>query len=337
MATLTVILCNYNHAAYIDRAIAAILNQSRPPDELIIVDDASTDHSLQVIEPWAEKNPRVQLLRNEENLGFHGSARRAIDAATGEYLYSAAADDYVLPGFFAAVMDCCERFPTAPVASAKVVTALPDGTRVRTDGYPRFHEAIFLTPARYLDECLRPEAPTHSLSSATIYRREALLSIGGWKTELGSWADTFAIRALGLKDGFCYIPHESVVWVIQPEGISQSTGRNSIRALQQIERAARLMRLSEFASVFPQDYVRDWEQSMRTALMRQQLQPIMDAYQTVQDECRRTGERATWSERIVLAIVRRSMTACYLAVFHLLQRIVRREFRQQQAQARDHV
>ncbi len=334
-ARLTAILCNYNHGATVGRAIEAMLSQSRPPDELIVVDDGSTDHSLEVITPLAAHHPRIHLLKNEQNRGLFASFDRALAAATGDYVYSGAADDYVLPGFFAAVMECCERYPTAPVASAKVVTALADGTRTRVDGYPRFTEPVFLTPQRYLQDCLLPEAPTHSLSSATIYRRDALFSIGGWKAELGSWADTFAIRALGLTGGFCYVPHESVVWVIQPAGLSQSTGRNPTRALGQIRLAAELMRSPTYVATFPESYVRHWEQGMRAALVRQQLQPTMDAYQVVQDECRRIAEKGTAIERAGLGIFRRLMTACYLAVFQLQQRVVRREFHKLEKQSLD--
>jgi glycosyltransferase involved in cell wall biosynthesis len=262
-ARLTAILCNYNHGATVGRAIEAMLAQSRPPDELIVVEDGSTDHSHDVIQSWADRDHRILYLRNERNLGLFASFAKAVAAATGDYLYSGAADDYVLPGFFAAVMECGERFPQAPVISGKVVTALPDGRRTRVDGYTRFSAPVYLPPAEYLKQCLLPEPPTMSLSSATVYRRDALLSVGGWRPELGSWADTFSIRALGLKHGFCYVPHESVVWVIQPDGLSQSTMRNRDRAVQQVRLAAELMRSPEFSPVFPESYVRQWEQQMR--------------------------------------------------------------------------
>ena len=53
--TLSVGMPNYNHGHLIGRALDAIVAQSRPPDELIIVDDASTDRSLEVIESYAKR------------------------------------------------------------------------------------------------------------------------------------------------------------------------------------------------------------------------------------------------------------------------------------------
>lgn len=327
-ARLTAVLCNYNHGPTVGRAIEAMLTQSRPPDELIVVEDGSTDQSRDVIAEWAKRDRRIIFISNGTNLGLFASFEKALAAATGDYLYSGAADDYVLPGFFESVMDCCQRYPDASVASAKVVSALPDGTRTRVDGYDRFSHAVYLTPQRYLDECLRPEPPTHSLSSATIYRRAALQAIGGWQADLGSWADTFAIRTLGLTGGFCYVPQEAVVWVIQPAGLSQSTMRDPRRALQQVRLAAQRMRSERFRSVYPEDYVQDWESGMRESMVRQRLQSAMDAYQVVQAQCRQAAERGTWWEQIALGTGRRLMTACYLLVFHLQQRIIRRVLQQ---------
>ncbi len=320
---LTAILCNYNHGPYIHRAIEAMLSQSRPPDELIIVDDGSTDASVSVIEPWATRDSRVRFLRNERNLGLLPSFAGALEAATGDYIYGGAADDYVLPGFFEALMSCLERHPHIPVASGKIITAQPDGQRVRIDEYSRFTTEVCLTPSEYLRDCLLAEPPTHSLSGATIYRRTALQAIGGWRVELGSWADTFAIRVLGLTQGFCYVPHDSLVWIVHSSGLSQTTWRRPERALKQMRLAANLMRSPEFVSVFPAEYVRQWEEGMLEAIARQRLQPAVDGYQAVQRTFRKVAQETFGPQRWVLGLLRRLMTGCYLMAFYFQQRAVR--------------
>lgn len=324
MSTLTAILCNYNHGALIARAIDALLAQSRPPEELIIVDDGSTDDSCAIIETWATKSPVIKFLRNERNLGFHASSARALAAATGDYVYNGAADDYVLPGLFQSVCGLMDQNPTAGVGCAKVVTAEPSGRQIRADGYQQVSAAGYLPPAEYLRKCLDAEPPTHSLSSATIYRREQLLRVGGWRKELGSWSDTFAIRAIALQSGMCYVPQDGAVWFVMPGGMSQSTLSDPRQALTVIRRAAALMRSPEFARVFPQEHVARWEAASFEALVSQQLQPAIDGYQAVQETLRTTGGKCSWPWRCLLGLVRRCMTACYLAAHHLQRHVIRR-------------
>ena len=91
---------NYNHAKLIGRALQALTAQERPPDEIIVVDDASADDSVRVIEEFAAKAPALRLLRNTHNLGAIATLQRGLRAAQGTYVYFGAADDFVLPGFF---------------------------------------------------------------------------------------------------------------------------------------------------------------------------------------------------------------------------------------------
>lgn len=323
MTTLTALVCNYNHGPLVGRALEALLGQSRVPDELIVVDDGSTDDSAAVIESWAKKSDRIRFLRNDRNLGWHASSAKALQAATGDYVYSGAADDYVLAGFLESVCGLMDRHPQAGIGCAKVVTALPDGRQIRSEGLQRVTQECYLSPAEYLRDVLDAEPPTHSLSSATIYRRDQLLNVGGWRAELGSWGDTFAIRAIGLQTGVCYVPQDGTVWLANPTGMSQSILSQPEKSLRILRRAAALMRSQEFARVFPADHVARWEAASLEALVTQQLQPAIDGYQAVQRVCRLTADQSSWPVRCALGILRRVMTGCYLAMHHVERRVIR--------------
>src|ERR1700685_2382100 len=99
-ATLSVVLPNYNHATLIGRALQALMAQERAPDEIIVIDDASTDDSIAVIERFPAGVPSINVLRNPGNLGVIATLERGLRAARGTPVYFAAADDFVLPGFF---------------------------------------------------------------------------------------------------------------------------------------------------------------------------------------------------------------------------------------------
>jgi len=68
-ATLSAVLPNYNHAKYVGRALTALLAQERAADEIIVIDDGSTDDSVRVIERIAAGAPAITLLLNGSNVG----------------------------------------------------------------------------------------------------------------------------------------------------------------------------------------------------------------------------------------------------------------------------
>src|SRR5258708_5173204 len=97
---LSVVLPNYNHAQYLSNAIDAISGQSRSPDEIIVIDDASTDDSRDILAQYQTRHPNLIVLFNEQNFGALSALQRGLRVARGRYIYFAAADDQILPGFF---------------------------------------------------------------------------------------------------------------------------------------------------------------------------------------------------------------------------------------------
>jgi len=75
MATVGAVVPNYNHARLIPEAIAALQAQTRPFDEIVVVDDGSTDDSIAVITRLAEADPRIRLIPHERNQGAVAAAR----------------------------------------------------------------------------------------------------------------------------------------------------------------------------------------------------------------------------------------------------------------------
>lgn len=93
---VTVIIPNYNYAQYLGLRLETVLGQSRLPDEIIILDDASADNSLQVIEDYTDKkNIDVIVIKNKENSGnVFLQWKKGLERATGDLVWIAEADDY---------------------------------------------------------------------------------------------------------------------------------------------------------------------------------------------------------------------------------------------------
>lgn len=90
--TFSVIIANYNNDRYIEAAINSVFNQSYGNWELVIVDDASTDDSLSIINPYL-KDERVHLIKHEKHLGCGAAKRTAAIHSSGEILGELDADD----------------------------------------------------------------------------------------------------------------------------------------------------------------------------------------------------------------------------------------------------
>ncbi len=271
MSSLSVILANYNHAQYVAQTIEAIVSQSRPPDEFIIIDDASTDNSFEIISSYASRYPYIRLERNERNLGALTTAGRLTNMATGEYLYGAASDDYVLPGFFETAMGMAEQYPQAGIITGKITVIDKDDNKIGVVEIPHWSAPRFVHPHAFLKEYLEKAEANHSLGSATIYKRTSLEEVGGFRPELASWADTFVLRAIGLRYGACYIPQHCTCWRWGPNSLSSSTQADVRSMLKIIAQAADLMRSTQFNSYFPGEHVVRWEQNYRSIIIHRHL------------------------------------------------------------------
>jgi glycosyltransferase involved in cell wall biosynthesis len=83
---LSVCIVAYNRAALLDRSLATLAAQTRPPDELVISDDCSPDDTPAVAEKWRSAFPRFVYNRNPENLSMPGNLNVAIGLTTGTYV-----------------------------------------------------------------------------------------------------------------------------------------------------------------------------------------------------------------------------------------------------------
>lgn len=96
---VSVLVPCYNQARHIEGVIRAILRQTHPPDEIIVVDDASTDESARIIAELP-----VTLLRHERNLGPAAARNSALGASTGEIVLCIDADAYAQPDLIATLL-----------------------------------------------------------------------------------------------------------------------------------------------------------------------------------------------------------------------------------------
>jgi glycosyltransferase domain-containing protein len=242
--SVSVLLCNYNDARYLPDSLTAICTQTRLPEEVIVLDDGSTDDSMQIIRDFGRRYPFIRILRNETNRGLLYSINRALNAARCDFIVWAAADDRLLPNFIERNAMCLRQHPNAGLSISRLAV-FKDGSNDITPFTEKTHgiafdfgtEPHFLSP-QMLRERLQKSHLWISANTA-MASRTALLKAGGFDQELRWHADYFGFLAVALRHGVCCIP-ETLATMRQREQTYSSTGMGN-----RLEQRATLGRLAD--------------------------------------------------------------------------------------------
>lgn len=82
----TFVVVNYNGESYIEQCLRSVLNQTCKKFRVLVVDNASTDSSVEVIGGIMDSSSRVELIRNDKNLGFARAANQALDLISSGFV-----------------------------------------------------------------------------------------------------------------------------------------------------------------------------------------------------------------------------------------------------------
>jgi GT2 family glycosyltransferase len=179
---VSVTIVTYNSGRFIKRCLESVLEQKYANLEVVVVDNASNDGTVDILEPFAE---RCRLYYNDENLGFAAAQNQAIALAQGEWILTLNPDVLLLPNFIQALVDAGQIDPKAGTVCGKLLTILanfdlPDKQLVDSTG-------IYMTPMlRHLDRGSQEVDNGHYLNfeyvfgataAAALYRRSMIEDI----------------------------------------------------------------------------------------------------------------------------------------------------------------
>jgi glycosyltransferase involved in cell wall biosynthesis len=123
---VSVVVPNYNYARYLAERLNSVTGQTLPPYEVIVLDDASTDDSLTIIGQLGQKMP-LRVIANDANSGsVFRQWQRGVEAARGDFIWIAEADDLSEPDFLQKVMPAFDR--------ADVVMSYCQSRQIDADG-----------------------------------------------------------------------------------------------------------------------------------------------------------------------------------------------------------
>lgn len=189
-STVAVIVACYNYRSYVAEAIESVIGQTRTPDEVLVIDDASTDGSDEVIARYAD---RVRIVRNEHNLGIVDNFNKAVSLTRSDYVAFLGADNRMRADYVERCKAALDARPTVAVAytdmaifgpRAKVladsVNAEPFGESL-LERYPVF---LWRFPEPK-GEALARFGTVNFVHGSSMYRRAAFDAVGGYRASDG--------------------------------------------------------------------------------------------------------------------------------------------------------
>ena len=203
--SIAVIVPNRNHASFLTRCLRSVLEQDVLPDELIVVDDQSTDDSVAVAQSVIAGHARAQLIVNPVNLGTNGAMNEGLERATSEYVLFLSSTDFVLPGIFARAKSGLAGMPRVALWSAMAWMVDERDEPIRLHPSPVVAvKAARLSPQRCIELAYR--VGNWFTGPTMIYHRHTLHAVGGFDPAYGGLSDLISALTVTSLKGAAYTP-----------------------------------------------------------------------------------------------------------------------------------
>jgi GT2 family glycosyltransferase len=205
--SVSVTIVTYNSRPYIGRCLESVFRQTGPSIEVIVVDNASTDGTLEILEGLAG---RIRIIRNPRNAGFAAAQNQAIVTSRGSWVLTLNPDVLLREGFLERLIEAGRADPTAGAICGKLLAI---GPRFEILAQPRIDSTgIYFTPSmRHFDRGWHEfddgrfenrEYVFGASAAAALYRREMI-------TDLSEGTEFFD------PDFFAYREDADVAWRAQ--------------------------------------------------------------------------------------------------------------------------
>ena len=192
---LSFIVNSYNYERYIGQTIESILAQTVQDFEIVVIDDASSDGSVELIRGFVD--PRIRLIVNPNNLGGVASYNRAVEAARGEWLVNLDSDDWIAPQKSERQLAAAAADPRLDIIGTYVKLVGPSGAP--HPSAPEIEEAANQPRDYQRVDCWLANNPL--CRSSTMVRRATHLRIGGFSDPTMQRAPDYELWTRALREG----------------------------------------------------------------------------------------------------------------------------------------
>lgn len=223
MPKFSVVISVYNKGNFIKKTLESVFNQSITDYEVIIVNDASTDHSETVIQSVSQE--KIIYFKLKKNKGAAAARNKAIQLATGDYIALLDGDDIWYPDYLKEINNLLQEFPTHSVFATAIDIEGQDGKRASTYTFPNLENKKLLS-INYFEASYKNTALT---SSTTVIKRNAFETIGNYDESIKSGQDTDLWIRIGLKYSIAFSTKSCATYTYAPISLYKSIGSVKFR------------------------------------------------------------------------------------------------------------
>lgn len=219
MPKISVIICSYNRADLLPRAVASVLAQDYRDFELLVIDDASTDDTPTVMARLREVDSRLRYERQEKNQGIAKSRNHGVSLAQGEYIAMLDSDDYWSGSDkLSRQVAMLEADGDIALVGTGIVLVDSQGRELKSDIYAVSDSEI---RSRIL-------AKNQFCQSSVLFRKAFFLAVGGYDEKLAVCEDYDLWLKLGQKYRLANLAAPLTRYLIHAGGISKERQREII-------------------------------------------------------------------------------------------------------------
>lgn len=217
---ISVVIPLYNKEQSIASTLQTVLNQTYQDFEIVIVDDGSTDHSVE--EVTKVLNPRIRLI-HQENAGVSAARNRGIEEAKGEYIAFLDADDEWKPDYLKTQYELTQKYPECSVFACNYEFKDTQGKVTPTiiRKLPFKGKNGILSNYFEVASCSHP--PICSIS--IMVKKNAIQSIGGFPIGIKSGEDLLTWARLAVNGKIAYAKQAYAVFNVEGYSISEKPKR----------------------------------------------------------------------------------------------------------------
>lgn len=221
---VSVVIPTYNRANFLSQAIQSVLSQSYSNFELIVVDNASTDNTQEVVSFFSDS--RLQYVRNKENIGMLPNWNKCLELATGDYIYVLGDDDMPHQGFLKTCISILEEHKGVGFVFTHCNKVSEDSQLIRLWGY-NFPTPGYMSGKDYLLTIIKYGCNITN-SSATVIRKSAINKVGFFQDIITKNTFDFNmwIRIASMYDVY-FVDDVLVDYRIHPGQVTEVHWRNS--------------------------------------------------------------------------------------------------------------
>ncbi len=170
---ISVVIAAFNSARYIPETLESILKQTFQAFEIIVVDDGSTDNTVEIVQGYASRDARIRIVQNEHG-GVTKARNTGISLARYDWIAPVDSDDVLLPHRFEKQMAAASQYP-------QVVGWGTYATRITMDGIPYSTQAGGPTTIEAFDHMRKEKGELLVLpASSVLLRKDIIEKVGGY-------------------------------------------------------------------------------------------------------------------------------------------------------------